>query len=144
MAANENSFDSILKIGTVLRFYVTDTIPPKVKRLIITGIDNERVTTATIFINSEINPNIFTSDELKRLQYKLEANKCTFLEHDSYADCSDIRERKFEDLVKLLNKSPQVNLGVLDSKDLAQIRSLIKSAKTISVRIKKKFGFYTI
>ena len=134
----------ILKIGTVLRFYVTDTIPPKVKRLIIVGIDNELVTTSTIFINSEINPNVFTSEELKRLQYKLEANKCAFLDHDSYADCSDVRERKCQDILNLFSKSPQVNLGQLESNDLIQIRLLIKSAKTISVRIKKKFGFFTI
>lgn len=139
-----DSSDSILKIGTILRFYVTDTIPPKVKRLIITGIDGERLTTATIFINSEINPNIFTSEELKRLQYKLEAGKCDFLDHDYYADCSDIRGGRVRIFIKLLNQSPQINLGMVESNDLTQIRLLIKLAKTISVRIKKKFGFFTI
>jgi hypothetical protein len=54
-----NPSESFLKIGTVLRYFVKDTIPPKIKRLIIVGIDDELITTATIFINTEINPNIF-------------------------------------------------------------------------------------
>lgn len=54
-----------LKIGSVIRVYVQDTIPPKEKRFILVGQSYDKLIFATIFINSEINPNVFLTQILK-------------------------------------------------------------------------------
>jgi len=131
-----------LKAGVVLRFFVTDTTPPKIKRIIIIAIEHSRILAATVFINSEINPAIFSSEELRKLQYKLEYAKCDFLDHDSYVDCSEIKERTADSLMKLLKSSPSVHLGELCTEEFKAIKELIKGARTIPVRIKKKFSLF--
>ena len=133
-----NSF----KPGVVLRFFVTDTTPPKVKRLIIIAVENNEITAATLFINSEINPEIINSEELRKLQYKILAADCNFLDHDSYIDCSSLKERTSESILKLLRQSSKTHLGELNPNDFAQVKKLVKEAKTIPLRVKKKFGLF--
>ena len=75
-----------LKIGSVIRLYLGDTNPPKQKRFILVGQSYDKLLFAAIFINSEINPNIFPTQELKDLNLKLLASERDYLDHDSYAD----------------------------------------------------------
>ena len=46
--------NSIIK-GAVLKFYVTKTKPPKEKRFVVLGEDNDDNYLGVVFINSEIN-----------------------------------------------------------------------------------------
>ena len=131
-----------LTVGTVVRVRVEDTFPPKIKRLIVVGIDADSVLLATVFINSEINPNVLSTDELKRLQLKLEATDRPYLDRDSYADCSDVRERKQSDIQSLLANDPTCHIGNVSAEDMRIVKGLIKSARTVSVRIKKKFSLF--
>ncbi len=85
----------------MIRIAVPDTTPPKIKRLLIVGIENKN-TIATIFINSEINPLVLNTVELQKLQYELTTINCPFLEHISYADCSKIKDRSYADILNLL------------------------------------------
>ena len=135
--ANEN-----LKIGAVIRITVPDTTPPKIKRLVIVGIGDSKEKLISIFINSDINPSILNTPELQQLQHKLEKEKCPFLDHASYADCSKVKERDYSEIHKLLKGDTSTHLGQLNNEDLKAIKALLKSAKTIPVRTKKAYSLF--
>lgn len=129
-----------LKIGAVIRLFVTDTNPPKQKLLILIGQSFDKLYFATVFINSEINPNVFRTQELKDLNFLLKASEKNYLKHDSFADCSGIAKRPIDWLQQTLTDYPAAVIGQLSAADLREIHTRIKAARTISVAIKKLFG----
>lgn len=131
-----------LKIGSVIRVYVEDTNPPKEKRFILVGQSFDKLMFATIFINSEINPNVFPNKELRDLNLKLIASERPYLDHDSYADCSNIKKRDASWLLSVIGDDPTKVIGELTEADLGEIRLRIKSARTITPTIKKTFGLF--
>ncbi|WP_442588894.1 hypothetical protein ACSBL2_22940 [Pedobacter sp. AW31-3R] len=131
-----------LKIGSVIRVYVQDTIPPKEKRFILVGQSYDKLIFATIFINSEINPNIFPQQELRDLNIELTTKDRAYLDHDSYADCSNIKKRNASWLLDIISIDPARVIGEVSEDDLKTIREKIKSARTISPALKKTFGLY--
>ncbi len=131
-----------LKIGAVLKYHVTFTIPPKTKRIIIVGIDNQRVALASVLINTEINPNRFPTTELKNLHLELKSEDRIYLDHTSFVDCSQIFEQDIADLKKMLIEDSSVHLGELSEEDIDTVVNKIKNAKTIPIKTKKKFGLF--
>jgi hypothetical protein len=84
--------DSIVVPGSVFRFYTEKTTPPKIKRFVILALNNDLAIVGMLYINSQINPNVFPTEELRSYHIPLDAEKCSFLDHDSYLDCSQILE----------------------------------------------------
>lgn len=130
-----------LKVGAVLRIPVSFTTPPKVKRLIIVGFDSQNIALASVLINSEINPNKFPTQRLKDLHLELDENNRDYLDHTSYVDCSQIREMEVTSIKSMLMDDPAICIGALDTTDLTNVIDKIKTAHTISNKVKKKFGF---
>lgn len=131
-----------LKIGSVIRIMVKDTNPPKEKRFILVGQSFDKLFFATIFINSEINPNVFPTLELRDLNLELLADGRSYLNHDSFADCSNIYQRNAEWLFNIIGNDPRKVIGEVSEDDLKQIRTKIKSARTIAPAVKKTFGLF--
>lgn len=131
-----------LKIGSVIKVFVQDTKPPKEKRLILIGASYDKLYFASVFINSEINPNVFYKKELLDLNYKMDFNGRDFLSHDSFADCSMIKKRDSKWLFDLITAEPERILGVISDEDMEAIRKRIKSARTISPALKKTYGLF--
>lgn len=131
-----------LKIGSVIRVHVKDTNPPKEKRFILVGQSYDKLIFATIFINSEINPNVFPTQELKDLNLALSAKDRAYLDHDSYADCSYISKRSVDWMLGVIGKDPTNVIGEVSETDLKEIRAKIKFARTITPSIKKTFGLF--
>ncbi len=131
-----------LKIGSVIRLYVRDTNPPKEKRFILVGQSYDKLLFASIFINSEINPNIFHTEELRDLNFQLLAEERGYLDHDSYADCSNMQKRDTAWLLAVLVEDPSKLIGEVSESDLKEIRARIKSARTITPATKKTFGLF--
>jgi hypothetical protein len=50
-----------IQIGSVVKVYVSDTNPPKEKRLILVGASWDKLHFASVFINTDINPNAYIS-----------------------------------------------------------------------------------
>ncbi|MGB0862194.1 MAG: hypothetical protein ACPGXZ_04715, partial [Saprospiraceae bacterium] len=50
-------FNDKIKIGSVIKYFVKDTTPPKYKRMIVIGHSKDEITLATIYLNSELNTN---------------------------------------------------------------------------------------
>jgi hypothetical protein len=89
-----------LKIGAVLKYHVPFTIPPKTKRIVIVGFDNQKVALASVLINTEINPNKFSTPESRNLHLELDSEGRTYLDHTSFIDCSQILSKTFQPLKK--------------------------------------------
>jgi len=131
-----------LKIGSVIKVFVSDTKPPKEKRLVLVGISYDQIYYASIFLNSEINANLFNTTALKDLHIELKAVDRVYLDHDSFADCSQIQKRKAEWLLELISDDPSKVLGELNEYDLKLLQAKIKSAPTITPALKKTFGLF--
>jgi hypothetical protein len=131
-----------LKIGSVIKVFVTDTHPPKEKRLILVGVSYDKLLFASVFINSEINMRIFHTQELLNLNLQLDVKDRDYIDRPSHVDCSEIKKRDAKWLSQLVSEDPARVLGEVSEVDLQQIRLKIKSAKTISPAIKKTFGLY--
>lgn len=131
-----------VKIGTVIRVHVRDTKPPKEKRIILVGVSYDKLFFATVFINSDINPNVFPTKELRDLNLPLTAVGREYLDHDSFADCSELVKRNAGWLLDLLADDPGKVIGEVSKEDLVEIFEKIKGAKTISPGTKKMFGLF--
>lgn len=140
----QNQFvEANLKIGSVLKFKVSfKNGITKYKIQVIVGINNGKTLLASVFVNSEINPNVFHNQNLKDLHLQLEADGRDFLDHDSFVDCSDIIEYDINETQKRLLQNPKIHIGHLSDDDLASIRDKIRGAKTISKKKKTEFGLY--
>ena len=126
-----------LKAGTVIRIFSLDVDKPKVKWIIIVAGNSDAI--ATIFINTETRLTDLTGS-LQALQLPLSKEKCSFLKHDSYADCSDLREKSKSEINRLLQKEPGRKEGEIPQDIMQEILAALKRAKSISPILKKKYG----
>ncbi len=94
----------------------------------------------TVFINSEINPNIFRTDELRNLHVPLNAQGNDFIDHDCFVDCSSIKERSFGEIRQLLSNDPECSKSIVSETTMEVIVQTIRNAVTISSSQKRKFG----
>jgi hypothetical protein len=122
--------------GSVFRLLAPETTPPKIKRFILLAFDQKADSAAILFINTEIprNPHI------KALQYPIKASEKTFISHDSFIDCSQLYERDLAPLRSAFIDDLKIYLGALSTQDLKALSALVQNAKTISPRLKRKYG----
>jgi hypothetical protein len=137
----ETTFKKLEK-GTVLRMFVDDTHPPKIKWFIVLGLHENKLALGTLFINTDINKNINYSTELQNLQYKLKSQDNTFLNHDSFVDCSTIQHRENDDILSKVNNDNSKIMGYLDPNTFEEVRKTVIKSETIRGKLKKKFGLY--
>ncbi len=129
-----------IKPGTILRTHVDDTTPPKIKLFLVLVVNEELASIACLYINSDVNPNLFYNEELKSLHLPISSVKYSFLAHDSFIDCSDMREKKLHNLQGAIQNDMDVLQGELSIEDLTSALSTVLHAKTIPIKLKKKFG----
>ena len=129
-----------IQVGSVIRVFVKDTTPPKVKYFIVIGFSDDKVLLGTVFINSTINQNVFNTEYLKGLNILLDAQIYDFIGHDSFVDCSDIKERNFVEIKQLLSNDPECSKGVVSEETMKAISTTLANASTISLNKKRKFG----
>lgn len=134
----------ILKVGSVLRMFVKDTNPPKEKRFIIVGFSEDRVSLASVFINSEINLLVNYSQEVRELHLFLSSDGREYLKHDSYVDCSQLASRAVSDIFESLINRPEACIGEVGRDDMLAIRKTIAGAATIKGKLKKKYSLFDI
>lgn len=127
-----------MKIGSVIKIYDNDLLKPKVKWFIIVG--DVSGTLATIFINTDPKPEELTP-ELQGQQLSLSKDSCTFLDHDSFADCSEIIIRPKGKINEILQREPKRELGTVPKDVMEEITRLIRVSDSIDNYTKKQFGF---
>lgn len=128
-----------IRPGAVFRVYVTSTTPPKIKRIVILGINDGQALIGHLFINSNINLHFLNSDELRNLQIELNSAGRDYLEHTSYLDCSDLHKLSLEDLRQNYEQDSQILLGHMSAEDLTQALEKVRGARTIPPKIKRLF-----
>ena len=126
--------------GSVFRIHVDTTTPPKNKRLVVLAISGDNICVGYLFINSQINPNCFPSAELRALHLPLQANERDYLDHDSYLDCSDIKNITLNELKDIISQNPQQHIGKLSTTDIEAAIDIVKNAPTISKKQKEKYN----
>jgi hypothetical protein len=129
-----------IQVGSVIRVFVKDTTPPKVKYFIIIGFSDDEVLLGTVFINSAINQNVFNTEYLKGLNIPLDAQMYDFIDHNSFVDCSDVKERSFIEIKQLLSNDPECSKGIISEETMKIISTTLANASTISLTKKRKFG----
>jgi len=130
-----------LKPGAVLRLHIPLSRPPKTKRVVVAAINESINSLGLLFINSQINPNVFRTAKLRKLHLFLTAAERNYLDSDSYLDCSHLYEWQFDRLKAKFIAKPEIYLGRLSETDLTKIKQTIIAAKTIEKRLKKRYGF---
>ncbi|ARN78490.1 hypothetical protein BST97_11105 [Nonlabens spongiae] len=131
-----------LKIGMVLKLFLVDTNPPKLKYLIIVGVDRSSISCVSVLINSKPNRKIHWHVDLMALQVPISASDHDFLNYDSFVDCSNLRQEQIYDLELELNSNLDAYVGDVTQTFLETLRNAIKHSNTIKGKLKKKFGFY--
>lgn len=96
---------------------------------------------AGVIINTEINTNVVWNSDLKKLHLLIKQQEHSFLSYDSYIDCSALQKFPFEDIRQAIIRNPQIVVGNVTEEVLRSIHITITTAKTISVKDKKQFGF---
>lgn len=126
-----------IKAGSVISLF--DHVAGKIKRHLIIGVDNGRILSATVRINSEINTNVYRTEFLKSFCYEVKADDNEFLDHDSFIACDNIMEWRVEKLQDLIAKDPQIVLGEFDEADLEVVKIIIATSKTITPKQRKRY-----
>jgi hypothetical protein len=121
--------------GTVLRLWVTDTTPHKFKWLIVVA---EAVDTfATVYINTE--PRYQLPTGLSVSQLAINSIDCPLLLHDSFVDCSKLREKTRREIERALKQDPKIFKGIIPAPILNQIMVLIRHEESIKEKQKNKY-----
>lgn len=131
-----------IDIGCVLKLFVNDTNPPKIKRFVIIGKNKENLSLASVYINSTINQNVNWSTEQKALHLEFECNGRSYLDHKSYIDCSKLYFKDLNEIEEAVEKRNDAIIGYVSEEDLELIISTVSRATTIKGKYKKKYGIY--
>jgi len=133
--------DDRLQIGSVFKTMVYDTNKPKEKYFVVVAESIDSISLASVYINSEINPNLFRTAKLKELHIPISKQDCTFLKWDSFVDCSQLHEKNKIQLSTLLNElniSPY--MGTMPIEIFNRILNKLIHTNTIPILTKKRYG----
>jgi len=133
--------DDRLQVGSIIFEHVTTTNPPKDKYYIIIGFSSDMVALGTVYINSDINPNIFRNERMRALHIPLSIADNPFLKWDSHIDCSNIHERSTSDVQSCVTSGGNYGYcASLSDNTLKRVITTLDNSFTISSAAKKRFG----
>ena len=134
----EEFSENYLTLGSVIKIY--DPEAEKDKYHIIVGFNESELITASVRINSEVNSNVFRNPYLRSLCHLIKQEKYSFLKHDSFIDCSNLKEWPDHILKARLKNYPGSHEGNIEEKEFDTIRSILSTARTIPPKKRKKYG----
>ena len=126
--------------GAVLCRYTHQTKPPKIKRIVIIGINKDSACVGYLFINSKINFLIKKNPNLYNLQLFLSQKNCPYLKYNSYLDCSHIYELGLDDMKREFMSNPEIYIGQMSDSYIIKTKRKARSANTIENKLKKRYG----
>jgi hypothetical protein len=112
------------------------------KYWVIVSINTPRTFIAGVVINTEINTNVAHNEYLRSQHILIKQCDHSFLDYDSYVDCSKLQKRPYQDVYKAIVKNPKIVVGNVTDEMLRQIHLKITYNETISEKEKKEFGFW--
>lgn len=128
-----------LEPGAVLRTWVENTTPPKVKRWIVVAATADQLLLGLVYINSEINPNIFPERD-RHLHVPMQPDERGLVDKPCFADCSTLQPMPLAKARALLTADPSCLLGHLRGHELGHMQQTVAGSRRLSVVEKKRFG----
>lgn len=128
-----------LQPGAVLRTLVTDTTPPKIKRWIVIAATADTLLLGLVYINSEINPNIFPARD-RHLHVRMEPDARRLVEKPCFADCSTLHAMPLAKAQALLTEDAGCLLGHLAGHELGHFQQTVAGSRRMSTVEKRRFG----
>lgn len=118
----------------VIKLFCSFTDPPKEKRLLIVSINPIPL---FFVINSKINAFKLKRKELLDQQVPIPASSHTFFEHDSYIDCSRVRDDfSVMEIEEIISQDISRMLGVISDDVAANIIEIVTDSVTLEPRYK--------
>ncbi len=131
--------DRAIRVGAVVRLPVAETNPPKIKRVIVVGINETHV--GVVFINTDINTSVIRTQELLNHQIPIPASRNGCVDHDSYADCSFVFPKTIEEISNLLRDGLDGHdMGELNPEDMRLVITTVLKSRLISTHTKRAMG----
>lgn len=130
-----------IEIGKALFIRISNFNISYPKYWIIVGFSFDKKTIAGVIINTDINKNIFWNEELRKLNLLISQKNNSFLDYDSYVDCSKLHKSSFDEVYNAIVDNPKIVVGNVDNIFFEKIHQTIKEARTISLKDKRDFGF---
>ena len=122
--------------GAVLRIKSTYTKPQKIKRCVIIALKEETISLALCYVNT----NKPSSPYLQKGQFALSSKGRSYLDHDSFLDCAQLYEENLEVIRHMMINDIGIHLGQMSKEDFRKAKNLVVSAKSIPIKLKKKYG----
>jgi len=132
----------MVSVGDVLKLFVEDTYPPKIKYFFVLGCTKDQISIASFYVNSIVNLSINDNPVLVKYNIEIKPEDFPFLKHVSYVDCTKMVVRnkaEFDDIVK---NRPEAIVYKLTEDQLQFFRAVIRESPTFKGKIIKNFGFY--
>lgn len=131
---------SIIEVGDVYRVKMNpkDGVTPKEgddsrnKFFVVLGFDEQGNIYGGVIINSAINKNV--SQSVKDYHMPISCKKYTFLVHDSFVNCSNLKTKPLSEIVH------SQKIGKIDDDDVELIKETIKSSPNEKKAKLKQFG----
>ncbi|PWJ59466.1 hypothetical protein CLV98_102300 [Dyadobacter jejuensis] len=133
---------SLVKVGQVFRMKVKDTNPPKIKRFVLVSQSSDRVTLASVYINSKINLKVNFNILLKSHHIPLSKEGRDYLTKDCFVDCSQLKELISSELELHVKNNPKIIIGQLSTADLETLRNRIRDSEILKGKTKRRLGFF--
>lgn len=130
-----------IDIGKALFIEIPEFQISHKKYWVIVSINTPRTFIAGVVINTEINTNVAYNQYLQSQHILIKQCDHSFLDYDSYVDCSKLQKRPFREVYKAIVENPNIVVGNVTDEMLRQIHLKIKCSKTISKKERKEFGF---
>lgn len=129
-----------MQVGTVIRSYVEDTNPPKIKFWIIVGVSPDGAELATVYINTWPNDFISRNQEMAQAQYPVISDSRGLVDYNCFANCFEIIRKDAVAVQRLLTRRPDYIRGKLWPEEIDDIMKLLEASPNISMRDKKRFS----
>ncbi len=122
--------------GAVIKLFCEFATPPKEKRLLVVSILPEPL---LLVINSDINEYKQKRPYLRSQQVCIRAADYEFLDHDSYIDCSRVRDEFTQaDIEQVITADTTRILGAINPDSIAEIMTVVDDSVTLEQRHKTR------
>ncbi|WP_215236053.1 hypothetical protein [Dyadobacter linearis] len=121
--------------------FVKDTYPPKIKRLVVVGETEDKLTVVSVFFNTKLNEKVNWNLDFKSQQIEFTPEGRDYLDHKCLIDCSKLRPILRDEINEAIKARPGIIIGKLSDEDFSLVRTQIIHSTTIKGKLKKKYGF---
>ncbi len=120
--------ESKLFAGQVFYLFCRFTTPPKEKYLLLVCTKPKLL---FFTINSEINAFKMARPHLKQCQVTIDKNNHDFLHHNSFVDCTQLNEIRFDDIKDQVVEDVNRVKKMVDTKIIKEVIKAVNNSKTL-------------